>query len=460
MKKGSNNKKNTKVNKVNNSSKATKSPKTQKKERAKNVSSHEKDYLLEDTKIINVKEIQKALEKEPKIETDSIKENNDIKQEINTNDYLDLSLLEEPKSDVKEEKVPVKVNKKLYFSYNFRVVMNLILLLLFLVISLFCLLKIVTLNSASKTAYTESSNINYLIYFKEKDVYGRTFIDKKDIKDGIASNTIKNIDLDFGYNFDIGQQTNLDVIYSVVAKLFIMDSSQKKSFVQEEYELLSNKELHFENNNHYEVSEKVTLDYDHYIQLANNFKSLYGEDCVAKLNVYLKINKKSNTTDEILIDDNSRFSIDIPLDNSGSNILFNTNNLNNKVNVKQTAKFRISSLIYLLGLILAGCMFFKALFELIKLLAVLYPRNSQYDYYINELLDQYENVIEEENVLTSFVHKNVIKVASFEELLLQRDKDNCKIKFYSVVAHQKCYFYLIKDDNVYIYKVKASNLNK
>ena len=57
-----------------------------------------------------------------------------------------------------------------------------------------------------------------------------------------------------------------------------------------------------------------------------------------------------------------------------------------------------------------------------------------------------------------YKNSSIIKIDKFNELLDVRDNLKLPIMYYNIVSHQKCYFYIKNDTDVYLLQLKASDM--
>ena len=91
----------------------------------------------------------------------------------------------------------------------------------------------------------------------------------------------------------------------------------------------------------------------------------------------------------------------------------------------------------------------------IRLLKKSFASKSKYDKYVEKLLRDYDRLIGEAKNLISFEDKEEVYFTRFSELLDVHDHLNLPIMYYNVANHVKCYFYIVTNDIVYLYVVKA-----
>ena len=95
--------------------------------------------------------------------------------------------------------------------------------------------------------------------------------------------------------------------------------------------------------------------------------------------------------------------------------------------------------------------------RLLKLILLLGNTDTKYDKYIKKILNEYDRLIVETTHIPDFDQCDIIKITKFTELLDVRDNLKLPIMYYSVVNHHKAYFFIKKDDDIYLFVVKESD---
>ena len=103
---------------------------------------------------------------------------------------------------------------------------------------------------------------------------------------------------------------------------------------------------------------------------------------------------------------------------------------------------------------------FYGLYKLLKLLGLLSPKKSAYDKYVAKMMRQYDRLIVVHYTCPDLSNYNVVKITEFNELLDMRDNLKVPIMFYNVTDHQKSYFYIINNNELYLLVLKAVDFEK
>ena len=351
-------------------------------------------------------------------------------------------------------------NKKFrpYFSFNFRLVFISILEVIFIAALAISISKSYSIIKSEVIKYTEKSNIDYKVYLKDNDFYNTKYLDK-----GMAyvASLIDKININYNYKFNINTKSYIDFKYKVYAKLQIVSQNNSKIFYENEYELINENNESMRNNTNYTLDVEVPIDYDYYNSLANNFKSKYAVNTNSYLKVYLKVNElNSNNNNAYKLNEENVTILTIPLSEQEINIGLDEQIVNNDKKIVTESKFKIGENKYLLtdlvlfiAIIVLGIQLFKSLFKISD-------KVSDYDKYVNRILRGYDRLIVNVKTSPNLNDYNIVKVESFEELVDLRDNVKEPIRYHVITKHQKCEFFITNHNDLYLYVVKAIDLDK
>ena len=398
----------------------------------------------------NMKQSQNDKSHENKFEyvddVNVVSENND-ESNIEEVDKKDLPYVKEYidglKSRVEE--------KRIYIDYKTRLIVHSLLFIILFIITLIFIQNTFDLSSSKIINYNEKSNLDYKVYLKENNFYDVDYLGKDKI---YVASLIDKILIDFRYDFNIEKETKVDFTYDIVAKLTINDDVTGSNYFEKEYELLSDKKVSIEDTKNFNLYEQVDINYAYYNSLANSFKHQYGIDTSNNLTVYLRINKDSETLDT------STMFVKIPLSEKSVNIELNYQDINNSSYIVETKESVIDNIIFGILSILLLVFTIVILLKLIRLINLLNGKKSIYDKYVNRILNEYDRLIVENSTGPALNKNNIIKISKFEELLDVRDNLKLPIMYYVVSEHNKCYFYIKHNHDLYLMIIKAIDLEK
>lgn len=369
-------------------------------------------------------------------------------------------------STPKEETVKEPVNlegkeqnklkyQSIYISYTTRLITNIIIFIITLSLSLYFLFSSFSLIKEHVIKYQESGEIDYKVFLKENNFYEEDYLGK-DMS--YISTLIEKINTTFNYNFSINEKTNMKFNYDIIGTLTIMDNTGKNTFYKKEYTLIDNKASEMNNTDRLIIQENLDIDYGYYNNIANNFRNKYGVSTTSNFVITLNINGRSDNN-EINVTNNQAMSLTIPLSQREVNIKLSTDTLNKNESVEQKSSLKITNYLHLILFILTFILSIISLIKLIKKISMVYPPKSNYDKYIAKILQEYDRFIANTSI-GPIVNEGdkVFELNDFQELLDVRDNLKVPINYYNIVKHQKCLFYLNKDNLIYKYYVKAIDL--
>lgn len=348
------------------------------------------------------------------------------------------------------------MKKKLqkYQGFYHRLLKNIGLFICFFIPSIMCFYLSINMTSNKTINYSEKSNLDYKVHLKQNDFYDDTYLNKDML---YIANLIDKISINFDYNFKVDEPQSINFTYDVVATLVINNVAGTKKFYEKEYILLENESMKLNNDNSIHLNETIDIDYSKYNILANKFKNSYGVDSESKLDVSMIIRKKDSKHSS-LYPERTTMNMIIPLSERAVDISLDYNNIDeiksitieNDLNIARPALLIISIILFIISTYFA--------IGIIKKLLLLKNKKTTYDKLISKLLKEYDRSIAETATLISFKDKETIKVSKFSELLDIHDNLQQPIIYYPIAKHQKCYFYICNKHIIYLYCIKAVDL--
>ena len=315
-----------------------------------------------------------------------------------------------------------------------------------------------SVNTNEKLHFQEKGNVKYSVCLKDNNFFEDECLNSNM---SYVASLIKNIPLDFNYQFN-GNFDNIvnSVDYEIIAKLIIENNDTKTKYYEKEY-ILTPKTTDYVKNNKtlYNLNKKVNIDYEYYNSIANNFKSQYGIDSQSYLEVYL--NAYNNVDSEYKdIPTSAHISVQIPLSQKAIEIKFNTQEINKSIDKFITSKSVVinSYLKFIVGIIslFLSIIFLYFTFGIIKK----YTKTiSKYDKFINKILKEYDRLIVETSTFPNEKDYTVLLINNFNELVDVRDNLHSPIMFYNIKEHKMSKFYILNDNNLYLYIVDSRDIN-
>ena len=315
-----------------------------------------------------------------------------------------------------------------------------------------------SVNTNEKLHFQEKGNVKYSVCLKDNNFFEDECLNSNM---SYVASLIKNIPLDFNYQFN-GNFDNIvnSVDYEIIAKLIIENNDTKTKYYEKEY-ILTPKTTDYVKNNKtlYNLNKKVNIDYEYYNSIATNFKSQYGIDSQSYLEVYLRAynNVDSEYKD---IPASAHISVQIPLSQKAIEIKFNTQEINKSVDKFITSKSIVINgyLKFIIGII---SLFLSIIFlYFTSVIIKKYTKTiSKYDKFINKILKEYDRLIVETSTFPNEKDYTVLLINSFNELVDVRDNLHSPIMFYNVKEHKMSKFYILNDNNLYLYIVNSRDIN-
>ena len=359
------------------------------------------------------------------------------------------------------EKVEMpKIKRKTYISFNARFTITLVIFAALLVTSLILIFMSISKINEQTVDYKESSKLDYVVLLKDSSKYDQKYF-KDDSRQKIyISSLIKNIDAAFDYNFSVNEKSNIEFKYNVVGKLVILNSDGTKVFYNDDIELVNEKTLILANEKKINIHEKIDLDYDYYNSIANNFRQNYGLNTTSYIEVVMTVYSKT-LDDKFDLNDKYTRSIKIPLAQQEVDIQAGDDDSNyiHKVIVKN--KLLVSNRLCITIGIISFVIAIICLTKIVNMIIKVYtPKMSKYDKYIKKILKEYDRLIVNTTTAPDIHDFRIVRINRFEELLDVHDNLSLPIRYYIITEHQKSIFYISHNNEVYVYIIKAVDLEK
>ena len=408
---------------------------------------------------------EEVREEKPEYKTTELKNFINVLREVDKDISEDIQKKKPAKSvkttkEVKEVKEVIreeKPNKGFYLSFNARFLLNGCLLIITIAMFVCSLFLSFGLTKEELITYSVKSNIDYKVYLKPNDFYDTPYLEKGRL---YVSSLVDKIKVDYNYKFNISKDSNIDFDYKTIARLVIANKANSNIFFDKEYVLEDTKTNQMINNTNHTISTDTSIDYTYYNSLANKFRSKYAVDTNSYLEVYLLVNEKNSDNNEFKLDNNSKAILTIPLSLQEINISLKEADIDQNNQVVSNAKIVVKNYGNVIISVILLIMLIVLIVKFVKKISLLTNKKSTYDNYITKLLRGYDRIIVNIKTAPNFKENNVIKVESFEELIDVRDNYKVPINYYVITEHQKSEFFCVNNNDVYVYIVKAVDLDK
>ena len=327
-------------------------------------------------------------------------------------------------------------------SYARRQFLIFVFLLIFLVIGLGSLYIGLNTKKIVSLKYQEDNDIDYKVYLKDNDFFEEEYIEKG--KTYITS-LIDHIEINYKYNIDFSDDVDAEYKYKVMAKIESNKADTTGNYWTKEIDITKEQEEKIKKKPNYSIYQQVSIDYNKYNELLNEFKKSVGlTNSTGLLSIYLVINSDVNTK-EIETPIKSNLVLKLPLSELAIEASIDSDVSNNVKEIKKTVKD--DGLLYSILLVIGLFCTVLAIFLVFVLIRSkrLYKRNYKYDLELDKILTTYDSIIVNIKDLPNIDEYDVIKVESFEELIDAHSEIRKPINYYQSKDYS---VFLLLNDNI------------
>jgi len=328
-----------------------------------------------------------------------------------------------------------------------------VVILTFLLLSIFCIYRYVTLSEDTYIIYNETSNIDYKVYLKDNNFYDKEYVEKDN--QYIAS-LINYIDTDFNYNLSFPyNMSNFVYSYTLIGKIEVTQKSNKNNIYRHSDTLYESDVI--KNSNSVKINESINIDYNKYNDLIKRFISMYDlDDIDSNLIINLYVNVEDENGNTITSKQSPVATLEIPL--TTKTIAINMNSItndtsNNQLLVKNEGNY--------ISLLVTGIVtFIVAIIYIIILISNVLKSRSPLTIYrngIKKLLSNYSSDIQVINNKYKIGTSQVIKINSFDDMLEIKDTTNSPLLMLENKEKTGSFFIIQTNMNViytYAYRIE------
>lgn len=303
-------------------------------------------------------------------------------------------------------------------------------------------------------SYTSSGNIDYKVFLKENN-----FIDNEYLNAGEAYilDLIDYVRLTPVYNFKSTSKTNVTGTNKLVAKLkiYYKESSDKNNNpeVMNKEKVLDEKVMNF-NDDKYTTLSSYDLYLNEYLDMLKEFQS----EVKIAVDGYLDITYESSFDGKVggaSYSNKYDNTMRIPLSNSVVKIE------NQKAEVKESNVYEAdlvkTNKTVMSYIVIANIVVFIIICFLLKKLFS-FTNKSEYQRKLSKILRNYDDIIVNTSSIVDVKKYKVIKIDEFKEILNLSRELLLPIMNYEKVKDKETWFYVIKDDILYMYVVSEKKM--
>ena len=343
-----------------------------------------------------------------------------------------------------EDKNSKSLKCKIHFSFEARVfVMTLFIILLF-VSSFVALSEAFRYHADDTISFDEVSDVKYKVCYQTEG-------DCSSDDQAYLSSLMGTVDVDFQYNVDFSEKVNYDFTYhvSAVTKIYDTENPNKIYYQKEDY-LVDLTDISVKDDK-FSISPSVSLDFNTYNNFVADYTNIYSTNPSSYVEVVLYADKN----DEV----QKLASVTIPLNVETYQIkkysFANKNRTLDSGNVSWNNYNTFSLVVSFLLFAFGGILLYRTVY-FVKHSTV---RKNRYQDKLEQILSDYDRlIVVARDGYTSIQEMETIKVDSFDQLLTIRDSLQKPI-VYTKINESKSEF-LVEDDHnkLYKYVLKESDL--
>lgn len=329
----------------------------------------------------------------------------------------------------------------------------------FLLVSIYLIgSSVVIFGKKIDITYNEIGKADYTVYLKNNNFYDNS---KLDSGMKYVSSLINTVNTRFNYQFYTDKNIDYSYKYKINSKLIIFDKKDNNKIFYTKEEVLVPEVVENFNSNNIVINQLADIKYDHYKAYVDKYEKDYKVDVDGKVIVSMNVELLGiDSESKNDITKTNELQITIPLTNEAIDITIDSKNIDNKDYIVSNLKPGITNVYYL---ILGIVCFVAAVFEFIygEKLYKIYVKGNIYNITVNRILNEYDKLIVNGNVSIDEANfTNKIYPETFIELVDASKRLNSPILFYEVVPNEKCFFIIIKDHDLYKFRISKSYLEK
>lgn len=329
----------------------------------------------------------------------------------------------------------------------------------FLLVSIYLIgSSVVIFGKKIDITYNEIGKADYTVYLKNNNFYDNS---KLDSGMKYVSSLINTVNTRFNYQFYTDKNIDYSYKYKINSKLVIFDKKDNNKIFYTKEEVLVPEVVENFNSNNIVINQLADIKYDHYKSYVDKYEKDYKVDVDGKVIVSMNVELLGiDSESKNDITKTNELQITIPLTNEAIDITIDSKNIDNKDYIVSNLKPGITNVYYL---ILGIVCFVAAVFEFIygEKLYKIYVKGNIYNITVNRILNEYDKLIVNGNVSIDEANfTNKIYPETFIELVDASKRLNSPILFYEVVPNEKCFFIIIKDHDLYKFRISKSYLEK
>ncbi len=368
-----------------------------------------------------------------------------VPEEVGVENSTPIIEEKEKVEDVPKEKIDLGITKKFYFSFEARVIVSIIVILLLFAGACFLGLKVINHTTEKRIRYVENGDIFYYVNLKKDVCTVEQCLTEDYIYNAKDINSIK-ITYDYYVRYDEKiKNNNYYKVVSIVSKY----SKDDHSLISQKSEDLTDKKILPVYNEKYPITEVVNIDYTKY---RKNVDASTGEDVQLEVVFYLIQGDETRKVTGLII----------PLTKENFEIKkYTTVNAVREV-YEKVSIWDTYSLVYGVSASILVLLSLVLVYKTTRLVLKVSNTKSEYETAVDEILKEHESIITVfgegfDSVVPE--EKTVVKLDNFDELVSVNERVGKPI-IYSKINNVKCEFVIEDDKALYKYVMKEADFTE
>ena len=328
------------------------------------------------------------------------------------------------------------------FSLQTLVVLVAIILCCFFAILFFSNILVPTKTRVDYTV-SQKNNINYYV-----SLFDNSFMDEKllGMNQSYISSMIQSINITFSHDSSIDTNQSFDYDYTIYARLSASykESNGVETEIWDKMYPLKWQEQVKANQGKISINEQISIPYQDYKNIINDFKQSLGINVDAKLDVIMKMHQVYGDTDS----KTSKSILSVPMDQDVVQITTEYDKNDSFVKQENVSNLRMNSTVTIILLILLGAGFGVLIFAIVLKLLPSHSK-SKYEMMKNKIKKEYSSIIIDVDNHIDFSNFTIFDIKTIEELVDLEEEVRMPILFYEKKKAGVCYFVVIKDNYMY-----------
>lgn len=306
-------------------------------------------------------------------------------------------------------------------------------------------------NKVRHIEYSEHGNIDYKVYLKENDFFDNNYLEQNN---QYISTLINNIEAKFKYNLSLDEEkVTYKYNYKIIANVKVTDKTTKRNLYNKIETLIPEKEQKT-NEKNININETLTIDYNKYNDLMNNFINIYDVGNIESnltISMHVEIvgsceNYENNSKNESIL------TLTIPLTTNTMAIDIKNDLINTDDNIMLCQEKSKLSTIFLTLAIILLIIDIISIINLVIYIKKTRSEKTKYEIELKKILNNYRQYIQKIDETFEFNKYQQIQVSTFTDLLEIRDTIQEPILM--IKKQKETSFIIPNNDMLYTYTIK------